>query len=318
MWEYEKGNEEICMERHVQVLILGAGCAGLTAGIYAARAGKQVLILEHALPGGQAALTAEIDNYPGLPGIDGVTLMQQMEQQARSCGAELLCTGVRSVDPASKTVETDRGSVTGDALILATGAVPRELGIPGEAEFRGRGVSYCAACDGFFYRGKDIYVVGGGNSAAEEALHLAELGSRVRLLVRKNALKCDQAIRERLLRHQKIEVYYHRELAEIRGEERVETLLLRDSETGELTQVPAAGCGVFIFIGYRPAAALFAGKLEMDENGYLLTDEQLQTSVPGVFAAGDVRRKELRQIVTAVSDGAIAGAQACKFLSDVV
>ena len=306
------------MERNVQILILGAGCAGLTAGIYAARAGKQVLILEHGLPGGQAALTAEIDNYPGLPGTDGVTLMQRMEQQARDCGAEILCTGVVSVEPASKTVETEQGRFSADALILATGAVPRELGIPGEEKFQGRGVSYCATCDGFFYRGKDIYVVGGGNSAAEEALHLAELGSRVRLLVRKNALKCDAAIRERLLRHPKIEVLLQRELAEIRGEDTIETLLLRDAETGKLTAVPAAGCGVFIFIGYRPATELFAGKLELDENGYLLTDEGLQTSLPGVFAAGDVRRKELRQIVTAVSDGAIAAVQACKFLSDML
>lgn len=301
------------MEKHVQVLILGAGCAGLTAGIYAARAGAQVLILEKGLPGGQAALTAAIDNYPGLPGIDGVSLMQKMEQQARSCGAEILCTGVVSVDPAQKSVETEQGRLTADTLILATGAVPRELGIPGEEKFRGRGVSYCASCDGFFYRDADIYVVGGGNSAGEEALHLTEIGRKVHLLVRKNALRCDAAIRERVLNHPKIQVSFHRELAEIRGEDAIDSLLLRDTETGETTLVPAAGCGVFIFIGYRPASELFAGKLEMDEQGYLITDENLQTSVPGVFAAGDVRRKALRQIVTAVSDGAIAGFQACQF-----
>ena len=313
-----KGNEEIGVEKHVQVLILGAGCAGLTAGIYAARAGAQVLILEHGLPGGQAALTADIDNYPGLPHIDGVSLMQKMEQQAVSCGAELLCTGVLSVDPAQKSVETEQGRFTANALILATGAVPKELGIPGEDKFRGRGVSYCATCDGFFYRGKEIYVVGGGNSAAEEALHLAQLGKRVYLLVRKNALRCDAAIRERLLCQPKIEVCYHRELVQLQGKNEMECLVIRNSETGELTRVPAAGCGVFIFIGYRPASELFAGKLEMDENGYLITDERLQTSVPGVFAAGDVRKKELRQIVTAVSDGAIAGFQACKFLPDML
>ena len=306
------------MEKHVQVLILGAGCAGLTAGIYAARAGAKVLILERSLPGGQAALTAAIDNYPGLPGIDGVSLMGKMEQQARSCGAEILCTGVISVDPAQKRVETAEGSFTAEALILATGAEPRELGIPGEEKFRGRGVSYCAACDGFFYRGKDIYVVGGGNSAGEEALHLAELGRRVYLLVRKDALRCDAAIRERVLRHPKMEVLYHRVLSEIRGEDAIETLLIQDVQTGQITSVPASGCGVFIFIGYRPSSELYAGKLEMDENGYLITDENLETNLPGVFAAGDVRRKQLRQIVTAVSDGAIAGTQACKFLSDVL
>lgn len=152
------------MEKHVDILILGAGCAGLTAGIYAARAGRKALILEKGLPGGQAALTAVIDNYPGLPGIDGVSLIQKMEQQAKQCGAEILCTGVLDVDLPEKRVVTEAGVFTADALILATGAEPKELGIPGETQFRGKGVSYCATCDGQFYRGKDIYVVGGGNS----------------------------------------------------------------------------------------------------------------------------------------------------------
>lgn len=301
------------MEQHVDILILGAGCAGLTAGIYAARAGARVLILENSLPGGQAALTASIDNYPGLPHVDGVTLMQQMEAQARESGAELQCVGVSAVHPAEKRVITDEGAFRADALILATGAVPRKLGIPGEAEFWGRGVSCCASCDGFFYRGKDIYVVGGGNSAGEEALHLAEIGRTVTVLVRKDALRCDAAIRRRLLSHPKIRVRYHRELTEIQGGEQIEALILRDTETGLAETVPALGCGVFIFIGYRPASSLLAGKLALDEQGYVLTDEALQTSLPGVFAAGDVRQKKLRQIVTAVSDGAIAGFQACQF-----
>lgn len=304
--------------KHVQVLILGAGCAGLTAGIYAARAGRKALILEKGLPGGQAALTATIDNYPGLPGIDGVTLMRKMEQQARQCGAEILCTGVLAVDPAGKRVETEAGVFTADALILATGAEPKELGIPGEKQFRGRGVSYCAACDGQFYRGKDIYVVGGGNSAGEEALHLAQLGRRVFLLVRRNELRCDAAIRERVLSSPNIEVLYHRSLAEIRGGETIQSLVIQDTETGETALVPAEGCGVFIFIGYRPASQLFTGALETDGQGYLVADEHLQTRLPGVFAAGDVRRKELRQIATAVADGAIAGSGACKFLSDML
>lgn len=304
--------------KHVQILILGAGCAGLTAGIYAARAGAGVLILEKGIPGGQAALTASIDNYPGLPHMDGVSLMGRMEEQARQSGAEIRCTGVISVEPGEKRVVTQDGTFTADALILATGAVPRELGIPGEAEYRGRGVSYCASCDGFFYRGKDIYVVGGGNSAGEEALHLAELGSRVILLVRKGALRCDDAIRRRLLSHPKIEVLYHRELTEIRGREHIEALTIRDTQTGLARTVPAQGCGVFIFIGYRPASDLLAGKLALDENGYVMTDENLQTALPGVFAAGDVRRKKLRQIVTAAADGAIAAFQACQFCSHMI
>ena len=306
------------MERHVQILILGAGCAGLTAGLYAARAGAETLILEQGLPGGQTALTAAIDNYPGLPGIDGASLMQRLEKQVKDSGAALLCTGVLSFDPVEKRVVTEAGDFTAEAMIVATGAEPKELGIPGEREFRGRGVSCCAVCDGFFYRGKDIYVVGGGNSAGEEALHLAEIGGRVRLLVRKGQLRCDSAIRQRLLAHPKIEILFHRELAEIQGNGKIEALLLRHTETGELTRVPAEGCGVFVFIGYRPATALFAGKLEMDQQGYLLTDENLQTNFPGIYAAGDVRRKPLRQIVTAAADGALAAVQACQYLKGML
>ena len=306
------------MEKHVDILILGAGCAGLTAGIYAARAGRKTLILEKGLPGGQTALTAVVDNYPGLPGIDGVSLIQRMEQQAKQCGAEILCTGVLNVDLAEKRVATEAGVFTADALILATGAEPKELGIPGETRFRGKGVSYCATCDGQFYRGKDIYVVGGGNSAGEEALHLARLGRRVVLLVRKRELRCDAAIREQVLNNPKIQVLFHRALVEIRGGEIMESLVIQDTETGERTLVPAEGCGVFIFIGYRPASQLFAGGVETDEGGYVTTDENLQTNLPGVFAAGDVRHKELRQIVTAVADGAIAGVGACKFLSGML
>lgn len=306
------------LEKHVDILILGAGCAGLTAGIYAARAGRKTLILEKGLPGGQTALTAVVDNYPGLPGIDGVSLIQRMEQQAKQCGAEILCTGVLNVDLAEKRVVTEAGAFTADALILATGAEPKELGIPGETRFRGRGVSYCATCDGQFYRGKDIYVVGGGNSAGEEALHLARLGRRVVLLVRKRELRCDAAIREQVLNNPKIQVLFHRALVEIRGGEIMESLVIQDTETGESTLVPAEGCGVFIFIGYRPASQLFAGAVGTDEGGYVTTDENLQTNLPGVFAAGDVRHKELRQIVTAVADGAIAGVGACKFLSGML
>lgn len=303
------------MEKYVDILILGAGCAGLTAGIYAARAGRKVLILEKGLPGGQAALTAVIDNYPGLPGIDGVSLIQKMKQQAEQCGTEILCTRVLSVDLAEKRVITEAGAFSADALILATGAEPKELGIPGEAQFRGRGVSYCAVCDGQLYRGKDIYVVGGGNSAGEEALHLARLGRRVFLLVRKKELRCDAAIREQVLNHPKIQVMFHRALTEIRGRQTIESLVIQNTETGESTHVPAEGCGVFVFIGYQPASQMFAGVVETDEGGYVMTDEDLQTNLSGVFAAGDVRHKKLRQIITAAADGAIAGTRACKFLS---
>lgn len=305
-------------ERNADILILGAGCAGLTAGLYAARAGKRTVILERGVPGGQAALPGRIDNYPGLPGIDGASLMQRLRQQACDAGAELICTDVRRVGPAEKRVETAAGDFTAPAMILATGAEPRRLGIPGEERFRGRGVSYCASCDGFFYRGREVYVVGGGNSAGEEALHLAALASRVHILVRGGSMRCDDATARQLRETPNLSVELHRALREIRGGEAMKTLLIENTASGAVSAVAAEGAGVFIFIGYRPASDLLAGALDMDESGYLLTDESLQTNIPGVFAAGDVRRKALRQIVTAAADGALAAVQACKFLQNMV
>lgn len=306
------------MERHVQLLIVGAGCAGLTAGIYGARAGKQVVILEKGIPGGQAGRTAKIENYPGVPDVDGVELMQTMVNQAKRFGVEIAGCEVLSVEPEQRRVVTDRDSFTADALILAAGARMRHLGIPGEAPLTGKGVSYCASCDGFFYRDKEIVVVGGGNSAGEEALQLAQIGSSVRMLVRRDALRCEAHIADKVLHHPKITVSFHTELREIVGMEQVEQLILRDTKTGAESTLDIPGCGVFIFIGYEPATELLRGKLELDENGYVVTDGNLQTSVPGVFAAGDLRRKQLRQIVTAAADGAEAAFQACKFCADMV
>lgn len=300
------------------ILILGAGCAGLTAGLYAARAGKRTLIVENKLPGGQAALTREIQNYPGLPGMDGALLTQRMAQQAQDAGAVLRCTGVERIQLEQKRVDTAAGAFGADAVILAVGAVPRKLGIPGEERFCGHGVSYCASCDGFFYRNQEVYVIGGGNSAGEEALHLAELARRVHVLVRRDTLRCEAAIAARLTRHPNIQLEYNRALREIQGGDKIEALLVENTRSGQCTSVPAVGAGVFIFAGYRPATDPFAGQLPMDENGYLLTNEQLETALPGVFAAGDVRHKGLRQIVTAVSDGAIAAQGACKYLSGML
>ena len=300
------------------IIILGAGCAGLTAGLYAARAGKRVLILERGLPGGQAALTQEIHNYPGLPGIDGISLTQRMAQQAQEAGAVLRCTTVDNIRLEEKRVETAAGDFCADALILAVGAEPKPLGIPGEERFRGRGVSYCASCDGFFYRNREVYVVGGGNSAGEEALHLADLASRVHVLVRKDRLRCEAAIAQRLERHPKIQLEYNRALREIQGTDKVEALVIADTASGQQHTVPAEGAGVFIFVGYRPATAPFVGVLPMDEDGYLVTNDRLETPLPGIFAAGDVRQKPLRQIVTAVSDGAIAAFGACKYHSGML
>lgn len=291
---------------HSDILILGAGAAGLTAGIYGARSGKTVRILERGAPGGQAAITARIDNYPGVPEADGFALTRNMLAQAERFGCELLTCDVQRAELAEKTIHTDRGTFTADALILATGAEPRKLGIPGEERFRGSGVSYCASCDGFFYRGKEIYVVGGGNSACEEALQLARFGSSVHLLVRRDHLRCQTAIEQELRANEKVHIHFCRELTAIEGQEHPDTLHLRDTETGQTETVTGEGLGVFIFAGYVPATALFTDQLALDDGGYILTDHRMRTSLPGVFAAGDVRQKQLRQIVTAAADGAAA------------
>lgn len=301
---------------HWDILILGAGPAGLTAGLYAARSGKRTLILESRIPGGQAALPERIDNYPGLPGIDGASLLQTMVQQAKAAGAVLVCTRVNAVSPETKTVETEAGDYRASALIIATGAAPKQLGIPGEARLLGRGVSYCAVCDGFFFRNREVYVVGGGNSAGTEALHLAKLASRVHLLVRRDRLRCEAAIERRLRAEPKISLEFHCALAELQGQTQVEALVLENTQTGLRRTVRATGAGVFIFVGYQPASQLFS--LPKDEAGYLLTDDRRCTGVAGVYAAGDVRAKVWRQIITAAADGAISAMEACKSLTDVL
>lgn len=293
-------------KNNADILILGAGCAGLTAGIYGARAGKSVVILENSAPGGQAALTAKIDNYPGVPDADGFLLTQNMLRQAKDLGVKVVSCEVKQAKLTQKRVMTSQGWYSAGRIVLATGAKPRKLGIPGEEAFTGKGVSYCARCDGFLYRDKTVYVVGGGNSACEEALYLAGIAREVHLLVRRDTLRCQQAIREELEHHARVQLHYQRELTEILGGERPEALCIRNVQTGDVQRIPAADTGIFIFAGYVPCTELFAGQIHLDENGYIVTDANLQTSLPGVYAAGDVRQKQLRQIVTAVADGALA------------
>lgn len=309
-------------ERQYDLIILGGGCAGLTAGIYAGRSRLRTLILESVQPGGQAAVTNEIANYPGIPGISGPELTQRMLDQARSFGAELRLQEARQVRLAGewKEVETDDGVLRARTVILATGAFPRQAGFSGEETFYGRGVSYCAACDGPFFRGRDIFVVGGGYSAAEEALYLTRFGKRVTVLVRKDAFRCAPSIAERVLSHPHIQVRFHTELAGISGSQAPEQALLRDVRTGETTVLQASpedgSLGVFVFVGRRPATDLFRGQVELDGNGYVRTNQRLETGIPGVFAAGDLRVKELRQLVTAAADGAIAAARAEQYLAE--
>lgn len=302
------------------LIILGSGCAGLTAGIYAGRAQLRTLILENSSLGGQAATTNDIGNYPGVPDASGPVLMERMLEQAKSFGAEFQTSVVRSVqlEGPQKRVETSAGTFASYAVILATGATPRKLGFEGEDEFRGRGVGYCATCDGFFFQDKDIFVIGGGNSAAEEALYLTRFGKKVTVLVRKDAFRCEKAIAQKVLSHPKIEVKFNTELIRAYGDKTLKGAELKNNKTGEITTytVPEADgmFGIFVFVGYEPASGLFQGQVELDEAGYIRTNEHMETSLPGVYAAGDVRPKELRQLVTATADGAIAAAQAGTYI----
>ncbi|WP_298019793.1 thioredoxin-disulfide reductase [uncultured Dysosmobacter sp.] len=309
------------MEQQIyDLIILGSGCAGLTAGIYAGRAQLRTLILENGALGGQAATTNEIGNYPGVPDASGPELMQRMLEQARSFGAEFQSCTVHSVQLAGerKRVETSAGIFEAYAIILATGATPRKLGFEGEAEFRGRGVGYCATCDGFFFQDKDVFVIGGGNSAAEEALYLTRFAKKVTVLVRKDAFRCEKAVAQKVLSHPKIEVKFNTELIRAYGDETLKGAEMRNNRTGEITTytVPEEDgmFGIFVFVGYQPASELFQGQVELDGDGYIQTDDRLETNLPGVYAAGDVRPKELRQLVTATADGAIAATQAGTYI----
>ena len=308
------------------LLILGGGCAGLTAGIYAGRAKRKAAILERGAAGGQAVLTNEIANYPGFAQITGVELAERLQEQAKAFGTAWMQTEVKRLQLHGdvKRIETADGVLESRAVILAMGAHPKQLGFPGEDTFRGRGISYCATCDGFFLNGKDIFVIGGGDSAAEEALYLTRFGKRVTVVVRRDAFRCAKSISERVLAHPKITVWFRTELVRAFGGAQLEGAVFRNNQTGEETTYTVSEAdgrfGIFVFVGYQPDTALVQGQLPLDAGGYLVTNERMETGVPGVYAAGDIRQKTLRQLVTAAADGAIAATQAeaylAKFLQD--
>lgn len=299
------------------VIIIGGGPAGLTAGLYAGRANLKTALVERGMPGGQAATTEMIENYPGFPeGIMGPELMLRMADQARRFGVEFVTTNVERVreeDGRFILSCTDREMV-GRALIIATGAEPKELGVKGERELRGRGVSYCATCDGAFFRDKKVAVVGGGDAAVEEALFLTKLVDKVYLIHRRDALRATKVLQERAFANPKIEFIWNTTVAEILGTDKVEALLLQDVKTGEKRSI--AVDGVFIYIGMKPNTEFIRELVRVDEGGYLITDDNLMTSVPGIFAAGDVRQKKLRQVITAAADGAIAAVAVEKYLEE--
>lgn len=303
--------------KHVyDMIVVGGGPGGYTAALYAARSGLDTLVLEKLSAGGQMALTEAIDNYPGFEeGIDGFTLAEKMQRQAERFGAKSEHAEVERVDLAAspKVLETSAGVFYGRTVVLATGAGPRELGLANEAALTGRGVAYCAACDGMRYRGRTVVVVGGGNSAAGDALALSRVAKKVILVHRRDSLRATKVYHEPLMRAENIEFRWNSTVTELLGGDRLTGVRLRDLRTGEETQLDCDG--VFISVGRKPATELVQGQLELDRGGYIVADETTKTSLPGVYAVGDVRTKPLRQVVTAVADGAMAVHMAEEYLA---
>ena len=304
------------MEHIYDMVIIGGGPGGYTAALYAARAGLDVIVLEKLSAGGQMALTSQIDNYPGFPeGIDGFLLAEQMQQGAERFGAKTELAEVYSIAPEGeiKTVETSEGTFRARTLVLATGAGPRLLGVEGEDRLTGRGVNYCAHCDGMFYRGKTVVVVGGGNSAAAEAMYLSRLAKKVYVVHRRDTLRATKIYHEPLMQAENVEFIWNSAVQQLLEDGRLTGVVLRDVNTGMEREL--ACDGLFVSIGRAPATELVRDKLALDPGGYILADETTKTSLPGVFAVGDVRSKPLRQIVTAVADGAMAAHFAEEYLS---
>jgi len=300
------------------MIIIGGGPGGYTAALYAARAGLKVVVLEKLSAGGQMALTSQIDNYPGFEsGIDGFQLGEQMQQQAERFGAETMLAEVTSVDlkAAEKEVVTTEGTFYGKTVVIATGADPRELGLPEEKQLVGRGVNYCAACDGMRYRGKTVAVIGGGNTAVADALQLSRIAEKVILVHRRDQLRATQVYHAQLMRTPNIEFRWNSQVAEFLHDSKLTGVKLRNVQTGEESILECDG--VFVSIGRSPITSLFAGQLSLDESGYIIAGESTETNIPGVFAVGDVRTKVLRQIVTAVSDGALAAHYAEEYLASL-
>ena len=306
------------MSHLYDVIILGGGPSGCTAALYCARAGLDALLLEQLAPGGQMALTTRVDNYPGFAdGIDGFTLGEAMWNTAARFGAAMQRSEVRRavLNAPVRTFETDGDILRSRAAILATGAVPKPLGLPGEEALLGRGVHHCAACDGMAYRDKVVAVVGGGNTAAADALLLSRLCKRVVLIHRRDVLRAEQAVAAPLFRRVNLEFRWNTAVTGLLGGEHLDGLRLRDLKSGLDTVLPCDG--VFVSIGRRPATDLFRNQLALDDAGYVLAGETTETNLPGVFAAGDLRTKPLRQIVTAASDGAVAAHFAAEYLSAI-
>lgn len=298
------------------MIVVGGGPGGYTAALYAARAGLDVLVLEKLSAGGQMALTETIENYPGFPeGIDGFTLAESMQQQAEAFGAHSEYAEVEAMDLASspKVLQTSAGTFTTKTVVIATGADPRPLGLADEAALTGRGVAYCAACDGMRYKGKTVVVVGGGNSAAEDAFLLTRIAQKVILVHRRDTLRATKIYHEPLRQAKNLEFRWNSTVTQLLHNDNLTGVRLRDLRTGEETDLTCDA--VFISVGRQPATELVANQLERDAAGYIIADETTRTNLPGVYAVGDVRTKPLRQVVTAVADGATAVHAAEQYLA---
>lgn len=295
------------------VIIIGGGPAGLTAALYLARAKCRVLVLEKGIYGGQIAITQEVVNYPGIARIDGAALGETMREQAAAFGAAFLCAEAQELDMSGdiKTVRTTQGTLHAFGILLAAGAQPRQIGFRGEREFLGRGVSYCATCDGAFYAGMAVFVIGGGYAAAQEAVFLTRFAKHITVLIRKDDFSCAEAVAANARNHPKITVLPHAEVSEVLGDTFLRAIRWRDNRTGEVSEYRAKDgdrIGVFVFAGYAPVSELVRGIAALDERGGVITDGDMKTNVEGLYAAGDVRAKSLRQVITAASDGALAAA----------
>lgn len=304
------------MERVYDMIIVGGGPAGYTAALYAARAGLDTAVIERLSAGGQLALTGDVDNYPGFEeGVDGFTLGMKMQQGAERFGAETVYAEVTSVqlNGAAKIVTTTDGELHAKTVVLAMGANPRPLGVAREQDLIGKGVHYCAHCDGRFYKGKTVAVVGGGNSAAADALYLSRLAEKVYVIHRRDTLRATKIYHQPLLQAENVEFLWNSTVESFVAEDRVTGVMIRDRQSGTVKEV--ACDGVFVSIGRQPASDCVRGAVELDENGYILAGESTETSVEGVYAVGDIRQKALRQIVTAVADGATAVHYAEEYLA---
>lgn len=313
------------MAKMYDIIIIGAGPGGLAAGLYAGRAKMNTLIIEKAKDGGQIAITDEIENYPGsmLEGESGPSLMERFSKQAEKFGCEKAYDNVESVELEGeiKTVKCSKETYQAKAIIIATGASPTKIGCPGEAELTGKGVSYCATCDAGFFEDFEVYVMGGGDAAVEEAIYLTKFARKVTIIHRRDELRAAKSIQEKAFANPKIDFMWNTVITELTGDGILDHMVVKDTKTGETRDIYAdeddGMFGVFVFIGYKPVSQVFEGTgLELNERGYIPTDDQMRTNIPGVYAVGDIRVKELRQVVTAAADGAIAAWQAAKFVEN--